>query len=154
MNRLVSLVSLVSLAILAMLSACSSASAPGPASAAAPAEGAWPARPANGAPIAFEYVEPATNAHGEPAARFRVYDFDERAVKMYGATVHYLAADGHELSSFPASRMKQSGIVAGKSRGEEIAGIALPAGTTRVTVDVDRVEFADGKQWEADVAAR
>jgi hypothetical protein len=108
----------------------------------------WPPRPADGAPLALEFVEMGKHKNGEPAARFRVYDYDEKSIRSFRGLMHYLDATGNELERMPASVSKARGIVEGKSTSEEMLGFHVPEATSRVTVDVTFVEFADGSTWE------
>jgi hypothetical protein len=110
-------------------------------------EVAWPEPPADGSPVAFEFLE-LTGEGDDRAARLRIFNFTDKNVQAVQLSLHYLDEAGEELRSFPWGATAPS-LVAANSQSTMEAGAFLPEGTASVSVTVRQVTFADGTTWQA-----
>ncbi len=138
MKRLSGLLSILVLAFLAV--SCSGKSGGGE-------KEKWPERPADGAPVAFVFVE--IDGDGDDrGAEFKIYNFEDKAVNKLFMKLHYLDASGKELKDFPWSAQAPELVGAKKSAKFE-AGAFIPKETASVKVTLREVGYKDGSKWEA-----
>jgi len=108
----------------------------------------WPDKPADGCPVAMEFI--AMDGTGKKAkAKVRLFNFSDKDVKGVQMTLSYLDAKGAELDTFPWSQMANPKLVGKKSHVEKKIGAFIKDGTTRVSATFREVEFADGTKWTA-----
>jgi len=107
---------------------------------------AWPAQPADGTPIAAEFI--AMQGSGDDIeAKLRLFNFADKEINSVRMTLNYLDGTGKELKDFPWSQSK-AGMIGKKGTAEIKAGAFIPAETKSVTVEFKGVEYADGTKWE------
>lgn len=107
---------------------------------------AWPAQPADGTPIAAEFVS-LQGSGDDLEAKLRLYNFADKDINSVRMTLNYLDGSGKELKDFPWGQSK-AGLVGKKGTAEIKAGAFIPAETRSVTVEFKGVEYADGTKWE------
>jgi len=107
----------------------------------------WPEKPADGAPVAFEFVK-LNGAGDELEAEFKIFNFEGKPVNKLFMKLHYLDASGKELKDFPWSAQAPELVGAKKSARFE-AGAFIPKETASVKVTLREVGFKDGSQWTA-----
>jgi len=107
----------------------------------------WPEKPADGAPVAFEFVK-LSGAGDDLRAEFKIFNFEGKPVNKLFMKLHYLDASGKELKDFPWSAQAPELVGAKKSAKFE-AGAFLPKETASVKVTLREVGFKDGSKWEA-----
>lgn len=107
----------------------------------------WPEKPADGAPLAFEFVK-LDGAGDDLRAEFKVFNFEDKPVNKVFMKLHYLDAAGKELKDFPWSAQAPE-IVGAKKSASLKAGAFLPKETASVKVTLREVAFKDGSMWEA-----
>lgn len=105
----------------------------------------WPALPADGAPVAVEFVAMA-RAGEDLRATMRVFNFGDQAVRGVHLELEYLGADGAVIKSFPWSQVAPS-LVEAKAHSLQDMGAFIPAETASVRAVVKRVELTDGSDW-------
>jgi len=107
----------------------------------------WPEKPADGAPVAFEFVK-LNGAGDDLLAEFKIFNFEDKPVNKLRMKLHYLDASGKELKDFPWSALAPE-IVGAKKSAKFEAGAFLPKETASVKVTLREVGFKDGSKWEA-----
>jgi hypothetical protein len=135
------LAALLLLASWAPLSACSKDRSDGDGQ-----QVAWPDRPADGSPVAFEFVE-LTGEGDRREARLRIFNFTDKPVQGVQMTLHYLDADGEEIDTFPWGATAPV-LVAANNQTTMTAGAFMPEATASVRVSVSQVTFQDGTSWQ------
>lgn len=108
------------------------------------AEG-WPAKPADGAPVAVEFVSLA-KAGDDLRARMRLSNFGEKDVRGVHLELEYLAEDGKVLKAMPWSQVAPT-LVGARAQAEHEMGAFLPPDTKTVRAVIHRVELSDGTDW-------
>ncbi len=101
----------------------------------------WPEKPTDGSDIALELLEVQ-----EDGAKFKVYNFSDKAVKQVSIRQRFLDEGGKELDTFPHM---QVGTIDAKSV-EEIKTVIMtkPEGMKTVEGVVRKVKYADGSEWK------
>ncbi len=125
------------LAVCFLMPACDDAK---PESEAKQEEIKWPEKPADGSDISLELLEVQ-----EDGAKFKVYNFSDKAVKQVSIRQRFLDDGGKELDTFPHM---QVGTIEPKSV-EEIKTVIMtkPEGMTTVEGVIRKVKYADGTEW-------
>ncbi len=107
---------------------------------------AWPAQPADGAPVAWEFIE-LTGEGDKRAAKMRMFNFADKTVTKVQATLHYLDASGAELDTFPWTQMGPN-MIGAKDHKEAKMGAFLPESTASVKATIESVEYDDASNWQ------
>lgn len=116
-----------------------------PAPADGPGSEGWPARPADGAPVAVQFVA-LTKAGDDLRARMKVFNFGDKAVRGVHLELEYIGADGQVLKAMPWSQVAPT-LVDARAQAEHEMGAFIPAETASVRALVRRVELGDGTDW-------
>ena len=106
---------------------------------------AWPAKPTDDTPIVWQF-EKLEGTGDQAAAKMRVFNFTDKAVKGVRMTLHYIDGAGKELKTFPWGAMAPELVGAKGTKVHEV-GAFIPPETKTVTATVREVEFADGTKW-------
>ena len=108
----------------------------------------WPQKPADGSPVAIEFLGLAGKGD-RVKAKVRMFNFGEKDVNRVTMTLHYLDESGKELKSFPWSQMQNPKLIDGKDVVEKKIGAFLPAETKTVKATLEEVSFTDDTTWKA-----
>ena len=109
----------------------------------------WPAKPADGAPVVFEFVSVGPDKKGKDLeAKVRMFNFTDKNVVRISATLDYLDGSGKKLKDFPWGMGGQNLLPAKGTKVDEV-GAFIPAETKKVEVRVRSVDFDDKTKWEA-----
>ncbi|MCA9560487.1 MAG: hypothetical protein KC583_18190 [Myxococcales bacterium] len=117
----------------------------------APAEAAkpdvkWPDKPANGAPLALEFVR--FEGEGEKRrAVMNVFNFADVSVTQFVADLQYRDKDGNVLKTFPHTQYE---VFTKKSVDDLEVGFFMPPETTSVTATILKAKLSgQDAMWEA-----
>lgn len=142
----------LALAAVLALAACRKAEPPASAAKDPPPQAAvgpeWPAPPADGAPVALEFVAMARKGE-DLRATMRVFNYGGQAVRGVHLELEYLGPDGAVLKSFPWSQVAPT-LVEAKATSTQEMGAFIPPETASVRAIVKRVELTDGSEWSAE----
>lgn len=106
----------------------------------------WPEKPANGAPVAVEFVK-MTGKGEDLEAEMRFFNFADKPVRRIYLDLHYLGEDGKPLREpFPFTLQAPTLVEAKGTRTKDV-GAFVPEATKKVQGEVREVEFADGTKW-------
>ena len=107
----------------------------------------WPEKPADGAPLAIEFVK-LVGAGDDMRAELKLFNFEAKAVRRISMTTHFHDASDKKLKDFPWS-VQAPEVVGAKKTAVIEAGAFLPKETVTVKVTLREVEFTDGSKWNA-----
>lgn len=117
----------------------------------APAEPAqpevkWPDKPANGAPLALEFVR-LEGEGDDRRALMNVFNFADTSVTQFVAELQYRDKDGKVLKTFPHTQYE---LFTKKSVDELKVGFFMPPETTSVTATLLKAKLSgQDAMWEA-----
>src|SRR6185295_5770449 len=111
----------------------------------------WPAKPANGSPLAIEFV--ALKGTGDDiSADMRLFNFEAKPITGISLELHYQGADGKDLKTFPWGAQAAPYLVDAKGTSVKDMGAFIPAEAKTVSADIHEVTFKDGTKWTAPAA--